>query len=275
VNGGQAGSVARAIALLDAVAETEGGARMGELARRIGLAGRPGGVIASTPPDRDVRRNRPHGRRAAGAAHSTCRHDAFCTVDRSVSPNVRLASQDVAECTLAAPARASVHLATRSGAPINSTGAQVVEHWGVLDRRRASVTCGRSASPSRWLRTRRPWPSCGEAGAAAASARPRSPETARRRARGGTRDPCQRHRQLVYIGCTNLYTDVGVPAQGADQSTCGRALVRDRFERTPLQVPPAGAGAGGGGLTDRGHRLDGAGARRVGTARPLTVLRRT
>jgi DNA-binding IclR family transcriptional regulator len=37
VNGGQVGSVARAIALLDAVAETEGGARVGELARRIGV----------------------------------------------------------------------------------------------------------------------------------------------------------------------------------------------------------------------------------------------
>jgi len=37
VNGAPVGSVARAIALLDAVAESEGGARVGELARRIGV----------------------------------------------------------------------------------------------------------------------------------------------------------------------------------------------------------------------------------------------
>jgi IclR family acetate operon transcriptional repressor len=37
VNGQPVGSVARAIALLDAVAESEGGARVGELARRIGV----------------------------------------------------------------------------------------------------------------------------------------------------------------------------------------------------------------------------------------------
>jgi IclR family acetate operon transcriptional repressor len=37
VNGGSVGSVARAIALLDAVAESEGGARVNELARRIGV----------------------------------------------------------------------------------------------------------------------------------------------------------------------------------------------------------------------------------------------
>jgi IclR family acetate operon transcriptional repressor len=37
VNAGPVGSVARAIALLDAVAESDGGARVGELARRIGV----------------------------------------------------------------------------------------------------------------------------------------------------------------------------------------------------------------------------------------------
>lgn len=37
MNGQPVGSVARAIALLDAVAESEGGARVGELARRIGV----------------------------------------------------------------------------------------------------------------------------------------------------------------------------------------------------------------------------------------------
>jgi DNA-binding IclR family transcriptional regulator len=37
VNAGPVGSVARAIALLDAVAESEGGARVNELARRIGV----------------------------------------------------------------------------------------------------------------------------------------------------------------------------------------------------------------------------------------------
>ena len=37
MNGAPVGSVARAIALLDAVAESEGGARVGELARRIGV----------------------------------------------------------------------------------------------------------------------------------------------------------------------------------------------------------------------------------------------
>jgi IclR family acetate operon transcriptional repressor len=37
VNGASVGSVARAIALLDAVAESDGGARVGELARRIGV----------------------------------------------------------------------------------------------------------------------------------------------------------------------------------------------------------------------------------------------
>jgi DNA-binding IclR family transcriptional regulator len=37
VNGQPVGSVARAIALLDALAESEGGARVGELARRIGV----------------------------------------------------------------------------------------------------------------------------------------------------------------------------------------------------------------------------------------------
>jgi IclR family acetate operon transcriptional repressor len=37
VNGPSVGSVARAIALLDAVAESDGGARVGELARRIGV----------------------------------------------------------------------------------------------------------------------------------------------------------------------------------------------------------------------------------------------
>jgi DNA-binding IclR family transcriptional regulator len=37
VNGKPVGSVARAIALLDALAESEGGARVNELARRIGV----------------------------------------------------------------------------------------------------------------------------------------------------------------------------------------------------------------------------------------------
>ena len=37
MNGQTVGSVARAIALLDALAESDGGARVGELARRIGV----------------------------------------------------------------------------------------------------------------------------------------------------------------------------------------------------------------------------------------------
>ena len=60
--------------------------------------------------------------------------------------------------------------------------------------------------------------------------------------------------------------------QGADQAPPGGQLVWDRFETAPLQVPAARARAVGGGLADRGDRLDAASARGMGASRALNPL---
>ena len=59
-------------------------------------------------------------------------------------------------------------------------------------------------------------------------------------------------------------------AQGADQAPAVRQLLRDRAQVAAREVPAAGARVVGRGLPDRRHRLEGARARGLGAAAPLS-----
>ena len=59
-------------------------------------------------------------------------------------------------------------------------------------------------------------------------------------------------------------------AQGADHAPAVRELVRDPAQGAACEVPATGARPLGGGVEDGRHRLEAAGPRRLGAARPLT-----
>ncbi len=104
------------------------------------------------------------------------------------------------------------------------------------------------------------------------------PELARgrRAARGG--GDARRVRPLLELVPAHLLPDPRRPRardrpQGADQAPHLGQLLRDPPQGSAREVPPARARAVGGGIEDRGRRLEPSGARGLGTAGALSTLR--